>query len=421
MSDKYDVTLDGFTLEIETISDSFDSSIAQYEFPYKNGALLENMGQKARTVSFRCYFFEETYEDHFQLLGHIRDKKDHSELLHPKYGLITGAIESVNVRHDDRLLVAEIDIVFIESISVTEPARVPNVESGVEDIYIKSQEEQKSEFAYDMRASLGSEAEGILSRTLDPVKGVLEQFQDLSGAARNYITQVDTYVNELESTLNNVANPANSLIATIDYGTSLPGKVISAVARTAERYSLLYDSLKIAPTRFLQSFVDGMAEVKNALGFQKQTDIAISQRLSLDLGYIFSTDEKNRQKARRLEKIKSFDLAGNYVQPETTPVLLTVNDIEESLYIVKSAIQASIDNAREMQTLKQLALILQEHAYIVKIESEKLVTVSIDTQTPLHLICLAHGLPYQYAERILSVNRIVHPNFTKGEIKVYAG
>jgi prophage DNA circulation protein len=421
MSDKYNATLDGFQLELETISDSFDSSIARYEFPYKDGALLEDMGQKARVIRFRCYFYGETYEDHIQLLGHIKSKRDQSELLHPKYGLISGSIESVSVRHDDRLLTAEIDIVFIENITATDPVRVPNVESGAEDAYIKSQEEQMSEFAADMRASLGSEAEGILDRELDPAKGVLEQFQDLTGSARNYITQVDTYVNKLESTLNNVANPANSLIATIDYGTTLPGKVIGAIAKTAERYSILYSSLKTAPTRFLRSFIDGMTEVKNALGFQKHTDIAISQRLSLDLGYIFSADEKNRQNARKLEKVKSFDSAGNFVQQEPTPALLSVNDIEECLYIVKSAIQSTINDARGMQSLKNMALILQEHAYIVKIESEKLVTVSIDNETPLHLICLAHSLPYQYAERILTVNKIVHPSFTKGEIKVYAG
>jgi hypothetical protein len=230
---------------------------------------------------------------------------------------------------------------------------------------------------------------------------------------------VNTFINKLESTLNDIANPANSLIATINFGTNLPGRIIGALARTAERYSILYNSLKNTPNRFIQSFRDAMTELENSLDFKKHVRIAKARQASLDLGYIYSTDEENRNKTRRLEKIKSFDANGKYVKTEAMPLLLTVNEIEQSLYDVRTDLQTSIDETRGMHSLKDMALALQEHAYNIKIESEKLVPVTIDNEMPLHLICLMYNLPYQYAERIHSVNNIKHPNFVKGDIKIY--
>jgi hypothetical protein len=74
-----------------------------------------------------------------------------------------------------------------------------------------------------------------------------------------------------------------------------------------------------------------------------------------------------------------------------------------------------------MDSLKDTARILTEHAISVKLESEKLVTVSVDNETPLHLLCLQRGLPYNYAERLIMVNNIPYPNQVKGEVQVYVG
>jgi hypothetical protein len=58
----------------------------------------------------------------------------------------------------------------------------------------------------------------------------------------------------------------------------------------------------------------------------------------------------------------------------------------------------------------------------IKLEREKIFKVHVSAPTPLHVICLARGLPYRYAPRILAINPgITNPSFVRGEVNVYAG
>lgn len=424
MADTYKAELDGYSLDIETIEDSFEKSIAEYEFPYKDGALLEDMGQKARTIKIRCYFYGEDYLTHLEFLNHL-EKKEAFELLHPKYGLLNGSVKSVSVKHDDRTETAEIDISFVENLRGDKDPnlryRQGDINSTTEDLFEQGQIEQMDEFSQDTIDELGAAGMEILNKTLDFSLGVLEQFQDVSGAVRNYIKSVDTYVSGLESILNDIANPANSIISTIDYGVNLPGRVISAVAKTVERYAILYDSLRTAPTRFINSLSDGCKSLENAFSsFSKHTKIASVQRCALESSYFYKADELKRLILRKSEKAKSFDALGNYIKSETIEPIMAVNELEQTLADVREYLQDAIDSARQMQSLKDLAEGLLAYVNSIKIERDKIIKVSIDNPLPLHLVCLKYGLSYNYAERIHSINKIRNPNFMSGDISIYA-
>jgi prophage DNA circulation protein len=141
----YNAELDGIFLEIETIEDGFEKAIAQYEFPYKDGALLEDMGQKARQIRIRCYFwddfaFHNTYDAHQALLDHLHSH-EYFELVHPQYGPIKGCVQSVSVRHDDSIRAAEVDVTFIETLTDEDSEDgqpYENVESATEESYSDS-------------------------------------------------------------------------------------------------------------------------------------------------------------------------------------------------------------------------------------------------------------------------------------------
>ena len=170
-------------LEIENIEDSFEKSIAQYEFPYRDGALLEDMGQKAHKIRFRCYFYNENYDSHIELIKFL-EGKDLIEIAHPQYGIIIGKIETLSVRHDDRERTAEIDITFIENLrGEIHPLTYVDVESAAEEAFIEGQDEQMEEFKDDAEEELGAEADEVLEKELDPDKGILEQFTDEIGRA----------------------------------------------------------------------------------------------------------------------------------------------------------------------------------------------------------------------------------------------
>lgn len=435
MPDLYPAEIDGLALEIETIDDAFEKVIVRHEFPFKDGALLEDMGRKARVVKFRCYFWDDgadhaTYDLHKELLDYLA-ALEIVELVHPKYGPLRGCVESMSVRHDDRDRTAEIDVTFVEGlIEDGGDTRRDDVEAVAEEAYNDGIEDQKREFADDVRDALGPEASGILDRVLDPALGIVEQFQDVSTKARNYLKTVETYVGTMEATLNTIANPANSLVSTINYGTNLPGRVIGSLSRVVERYALLYDSLKTAPARFVDSMTFGLKGLPNASGkFSKTTTIAAASHTALQTAYCYKADEVLRVAQKKNEGVRAFDVLGNYtapaaagtgvssLAPETT---MTVNELESSLAVVRASLQEAVELSRQSTSLKQQALQLQIHVSNIKLEREKIIRILLDNPMPLHLVCLRYGLPYNAAERLLTINSIRNPNCASGEVSVYA-
>lgn len=418
--DRYQAAIDGYAFDCETIEDAFQKAIARYEYPYRDGADTEDMGEKARVIKLRCYWLGEDYPQHAEFLEHIK-QREMFELSHPKYGLIHGRIEAVSVRHDDRLETAEVDVTFVQDLASREtPARYIDVESAGEEFFAVGQQELMDEFAGDVREALGVEAEGVLARDLNPESGIVEQFPGVSTKARNYLKNVESFVGLLAAEAAEVANPANSLLAATDFGTSLPGRVIGTLARTVERHARLRDSLTSSPLRFLRSLKGGLTGLSSRAGrFGKHTRIASGQRLALEAATLYKDDETARQTLRRREQVKSFDALGNYLDPEPAPVVMNVVELERSLAEVRDELRAGIDLARRVESLKTMALQLQEHVGTIKLERDRIVSISLDNALPLHLVCLRQGLPYAYAERLLSINELPHPSFAQGEVSVY--
>lgn len=423
MAELYPAQLDGYDLEIETLDDRFENAIVRHEIPMKHGALLENMGQKARTVNIRCYFWDHgdhyTYADHVDFISHLQ-RTELSELVHPQYGLIKGMIETFAVRHDDREMTAEVDITFVEDQrGTTADIEYEDVEATADEALVNSQAEQMESFAGEVRAALPDDAAGILETPLDPTKGILEQFPGYSRAARAYIKKVDTLVSTMEGTLVTVVNPANGIISTISYGTNLPGRVIGSIARCIERYVTLYDSIKSAPSRFLDGLGQAMLKLESTVGFGGQLRIAFASQGAHAVAGIYKSDETTRQQVRSIEQRASFDTLGKYKPaPETDPIL-TVNELETSLAKIRAMLQDGIDQDRSMESLKVMARSLLEHVNTVKLERDRIVTVDLDNSMSLHLVCLRYGLPYNMADRIASINRLRNPSFVSGEVQIY--
>lgn len=442
-------TLNNLVLEYDAISDGFEKSIIEHQFPQKDGSKLEDMGQNARTITMRCFFWDgpghETYQGHYDLLT-LLEEQDILELNHPQYGLLKVKIRSVNVRHDDRERTSEIDLSLIEDLrGEVQPVYREDVAGKTEIALSDCFGEAAEELAQDIRDALGPEASAILDQTLDAGQGIIDQFTDLTGAARAYVSKVDSIVSSMEATLNEIANPANSLIATINFATDLPGRVVQAIAETAERYVILFESIQDSPDRFIQSFESSMLELKDSLGITestideetgnqvqqaqtaaevniaKQIDITGSMTAAATVGQIYSDDEAERDTVRSQEKTASFDAEGNYTKAEPTPEILTINDIEKSLATIREYLQSAIDQARDVPSLKTMARSLLLHANKIKLEREKIIGIEVENETPLHLVCLANGLPYNMADRILSLNpNFQNPSEVYGTVSIYA-
>lgn len=422
MADTFQADIDGIEFDCETLEDSFEKAIARHEFPYRSGALLEDMGQKARVIKIRCFFLNERYGFHKALIDYIRETNHAYELTHPQYGLIKGQIESMVVRHDDREETAEIDLTFVENLpGAIETAWAPSVSAGTEEAWITGQGELALKMARDIQDEFPSDFDELLGEIDPSLPTLFEQYSGLTKTARAYVKQVDQYVGRLKETLNEIVSPANSLVSTTEYADNLVGVTLSSLAGAIERHSILYSTLSDAPDRFLNNFRTDVAGIENEFeDFGKYTTIAKSQREAVDLGAILEEDQAKYQAAQQSAEVAAFSPLGRLQKDiSDTEQILTITEIEGALATVRSDLQESIDAAREMQSLKTLASTLTDYVITIKKSKPPLVTVRIDNAMPLHLICLKYGLAYNEADQLMAINRIRNPNFTSGEVQVY--
>jgi|GEM_PF-452530 len=413
----------GYSLAIETIEDTFEKAIARYEYPYADGADLEDLGQRAHVLRVRCYFWDdaeqETYNHHILLVNGLASRAL-VDFVHPKYGLLKGKIESVVVRHDDRERCAEVDLTFVEQMrAALEPLLQPPLLSSLEAAYLQGQEEQQEKLAADVKQDLPKADAGAATKTLDSSLGLLEQVQGYSAKARSYVGKVEGYIATAEALVSQVTSPVDSLQATITYATSLPGRILGSITAAVEKVARTYDSLKNFPTRFLSALDDALDDLQDAFNefgsddtstagtsagatMTNHLSIACAQRLALEAASLYSADET------------AFSEGGEDFQ------VMNMRELEETLALVRTRIEAAVGSAREMESLKIMAASLLSHVNRVRLEREKMIAADLDNPMPLHLVCLRHGLPYTDAERLLAVNRgIRNPNFTSGEVLVY--
>jgi prophage DNA circulation protein len=411
-------------LEMETIEDSFGKSIVRHEYPHVDGAELEDMGQTARTVRVRCLFWDDdashfTYDNHQALLRLLEATGASTlEFNHPQYGLLQGSVEQISVRHDDRERCAEIDFSFIEDgRQDVQPVAIVDLRQ-VETLFSADIDTADDTFSAEAIAAGSAE---VLDVELDPEQSILDQFTAISTSAWAFVQEVDAAVRTIEGTLIDVANPANSLVATIAFTTNLPGRLLGSIARCVERYARLYDGVRNSPMRFIDSFRRGVLALEAAVpGFAPHIHAAGAARACIELAGIFGGDDTARRGNDAIGDSPAFDPRGNRLPtPQMLPVL-TVADLEDSLALARTWVQESVDADRTRTELKAMARTLLDHVNGVKVDRENLISVMLDQPLPLHLVCLKYGLSYRQAERLQAINRFRRPNAVKGEVLVYA-
>jgi len=419
----YKPMLDGFDLELLSGIDTTDEkAIVEYEIPFANGGILDDLGAKARRFQMRTLWRRGNYEAHRGFIEHCR-LNQMNRFVHPELGAINGRVKSVTVTHDDRQQCAEISVEFLEDINPDiQPAYDPPLVQALEDGFAKSAAALMDSAAADASATgLDTDAE------IDPDKPLAGQVPAKKWAARVFLARLETGLNTLKEAFNDVLNPIDSAVAMVNYGLSLPGMMIRTVAETIERAAMVAEAAGNAPNMFVRSMRTNIRKLTTAVPMLgNNIMIAGANIAALFTGKMFVSDEANKAVLRRIEDTPQWRPDGTSLTLPPAPKVLTANEIDESLARLREMIDDGITAARDMgntavvAVLEQQADELTRYVNEVKLERDRIVTVDVEDNTPLHLLCLRHGLPYSYADRICTINDFDNPTFCLGEVKLYA-
>jgi hypothetical protein len=393
MSDLYTAMINGRSIELAVISDSFEKAIVIHEFPNRNGALTEDLGLNARSIEFVTYWIESSYEEHKLFLKELLSS-DVNELVHPVYGLIKGRIRSARVQHDNTVDYCEIAISFVEDdVSLSQVEIIADVTADIEESFVVGQVAQIAEAEADYASASPFELR------------ILEKA----------IASINAQADRLDAA-------ANSLVASVDYPSSAPARLIQAAAYLVERTSAAITAIETTPMNKIDSIKAALTSLKDAFTglIQKHIFISAAQAIAVAASDVFTSDEQKRQQLRLAEKNIPFDSTGRF-SPSTVDLdVMTSNDLENSLAVVRQFMVDVYNDNRSMEFLKDMSASLLRYVSKIKIEAENIIDLEIKAPNPMHLICLMNGLHYNFADRIHSINEIVNPMYCSGKVRIYA-
>lgn len=436
----------GISFLYDSITDEFDFALVANEYPHMDGADVSSMGEKCRTAKMKCYFEGAAYESHKDLLSAFRSGKA-LVFDHPAYGQLNIFGKHASVVHDDGVNLAVVDIEVWES-RTSSPTSTTSFESDIETTTEFKASEAIDQTVTEMKADLQAALEwgaNIPEMPVDPTQSLVSQIGAVTSKALNYVSQLDSAVATLRATLSTVTVPVNSLIASIEWAETLPGVVLGEVAYACERCATLYETVKDSPERFVTSYQLGIEEIRASLGLaddgsdENETSVIVSSARSeakalvgknltvissivaaVHLAGLYSADQDNRRRSRRMEQTPAFDIEGRLLRAEPPPVILSVREIERSLAMVRTMLQEAVDVARSITRLKDIALQLKDHAEIIKIEARDIIMLDVTNETHLFTLLFANNLPISAADRVLALNpAISDPANILGEVAIY--
>lgn len=96
-----DASFRGVRFDCQRTQDAAQRDTASHEYPYRDGADVEDLGRKARQIQLTAVFWGTDYKQRLQRLLAALDGPGHGELVHPVFGSIPRAqLLSYQVSHD---------------------------------------------------------------------------------------------------------------------------------------------------------------------------------------------------------------------------------------------------------------------------------------------------------------------------------
>ena len=428
-----------YNLNILSITDSIPQSIARQEFLGQDGAVLYNLGLKAREIKFKAFFFGDqisdteninpTYMNHFEFINAVVGLNDNVEykFSHPKYGIINCLCENISVMHDDTQEYAEVEVTLIEQGLKTETV------VNVVDAYSKIENIENTQIKDQVEATNTSLKQGgfgnLINVPTDITKPLRDCFRGITQIERNFLAEADSLMSIVDGLYTAFDEISIQTTLITDFGTDVTNRILGSMTGCLLRMSNSFTSLANSPAQVALSMDTAVNNVARAfpdtlhkLYFQNSfTALAAARQSTVTAELI--------QKDQTLAPIqgKSFNAQGQRVGTTTSQPMLSSTELDLMVYVSRARIQEALEtetidppsSGRENKSLRNMAAYLQDYVNSIKLKRMKISTISVSNQ-PLHLILSAMGQSYQVAEVLLKINpSIKNPTFTEGLIKVY--
>jgi prophage DNA circulation protein len=431
----YTAKLDDWAINILDISDTVNMALVRHEFVNTDGGYIQHMGNRPREISFRTYWFgagafsensKATYANHYYFLSAMSNSSISHTLVHPKYGVIEGYVESLTMVHDDTQDYVVIDVKFVQKDVQTTGLIPANTILDMKTQVAIALNNALSNASLMMQAGGAS---SLLGRTIDFTQSIASQVNNVSQDLRSFCNELDENIDNFDTFLNDVTAPLNSIDASVAFISDIPSRFIGSIVGAANRLITSLAAISNLPVQFINNMTLGLDNLYSTLSFAPGSSNAVFFQTSFRnvacakvLGVassLLQTDENSRSAAASKEAKPSFDIFGNRINQVVFNPFMSTNDLESMLILVRKYAQATLIMDRMNVDAKNMSVALLQYVNDIKLKRMTVKTMTISNMSIYSLLQLV-GLPYQAADRVLALNPgVKNPNFIQGPVKVY--
>jgi|GEM_PF-1813080 len=416
-------------LDLVSVDGSIAHALAVTEYPFQDGADIEDMGTDPEKYSFECVINGAKFDQEYEAIRDwfLKRFSKPVELFHPDFGTLHGYPGTASFKRNNRKRFASFSFDFTVSGLRPEAQAYLDVKRAA-DVSVAAINGQVAEkIAEEMQKQGVPDVEGSDWSLLD-------KWGAMGAVARSFALGCQSTMGKIGGVLSQIEAPADAISAVIDYTSTLSGTLTKQLQECAEAYTTL--ARKVDPRNSNENTRSSSKSVIAAL----ITDLITSKAVVADSppvvrdGYttiacatvsreaarLVAQDEASLSASIAAEKIQLEDGDGRLLAEPQPVYLLTPAELEDMLALVRAMIQENLGTSLAPDSIKKMAADLMESVRSVKLQYMTTSTVSLTNPMPLHVLCASKGLDYKAADRVAALNGVKNPTFMEGEVLIYA-
>lgn len=424
-----DASFRGVIFDVVNTRDSANRDVALFEYPYMQGADIDDLGRKARNLRISALFWGDDYERRLQTFITALDTTGSGELIHPVFGSMPHMqpIEYA-VSHDaDNVDYCTVEVVFLES-----KVEVP--------FFDREYPLSKADLIFNQVQSALDAAQALIDSALTPLrdaKKMMARSKALASTALNMVTIFRSEITGFVSTTTDFIQYPQAFINDLSHALSLTsqGAMSGTQAASTAGYPLTRTVI-MADWKESRKQITAIAALPVALvSEQKDAPLPMpSGATSADI--VELTTLVSLSTATQLA-LNVAEILGD----DVLRIVLSPDDIELMANDVRTALQTSIDQHREVyapdtsaattgagmywrpvvDTLKATALSVQQLAAVVITLRPPLVKRTINAACNVRLLAHYWYHDHTRATEILRLNpQLRDPNDLRSGDIIYA-
>ncbi|WP_405424307.1 DNA circularization protein [Pantoea stewartii] len=328
-----DASFRGVRFDVKNMRDSVERALGVSEYPYKDGADLEDLGAQPRSLQLQAVFWGDDYESRLQTFLEALNKRGSAELVHPVFGSMPNMqvkLYQVNHNEDDPDY-CTIDIQFLQH-STGNPFFARDWPLGQADSIFNS-----------IQGMLDSSS-NLMESALSPLRTgrrYMSRVKALGVAALNMVSVLRGEVTGFTSSTTDFVNFPSAFMNDILSSLSLGSSHASTSASDNATVYTSTPAVAISDWSAIRSQAGSVATMPDDLITGK-----VSGPVAMPANITPDDIRELRVMVITSVAIELSQQASDYLSDETLTAVLTPDDIETIINDTRQAIQNAIDANR---------------------------------------------------------------------------